>query len=1270
MVYQETLFKNSEIGEISLFVFGNRNNIAVDTAWVYRRNQVNQNQTSDNYKNYIAPLLTEFDFKHEYLHIQLDGTWYWFDMTKYKNDIYFYRYFYESMIGTGENPTEFTKSIRFIYSTSEDKQTFLDTYTVNPKDLTLTYDYQPQLDNYSLEDKSKSEHINLVSKYHKEKKSYSFRLNSLKEIPSDEPLYSQYSKLNPSMKNQDNKNNYIEYYPTTIYPADFGKEDGITTVEAGKDTVVVYLPNVYTKVLGDDGNFVIHNDIDVVAETGKFLVFLNGVMVDYSVITTDTPIIGINGKKIYKRIKIEGYGSILKRKYMTLEDGTIKSYRDDTINIYFWDGVRYSFLNKDIMISMYRYKLSLFGDGENAVYYSAPSMFTYMDSANSPIISRKINNDSCIVVRNGNVMIPGKDYVIGENCLYTMCEKNLQELDYELSTKIYGVKENAEGHLTVNNYDLNQYRIEFEEYINSLYSQKVLFFYDEKDGSQVIINFDSTEICVNCPKIGEITVKNHDMSTPIFTGNHIGDFEFVNTEPDGTAALTDGEYSGQKRTVLKTPVTESLLENMYEQSFYEGIDFKPVELSGIKFSPANVLNRISQYKTDHPDFSCDFTHVVEQAIRFAFCSNKVSSREIEIKPYNDNLEDTLYTMINISDDEGEGIVTQNPNGYYVLTHIDFKYSDIDKLFTFGLSALDSRGNYNYHENINVSGALSNYDRSCFLLIVLLKNGKFGIIPFNMVGHNEYGSDTYYVTTLKSVNNRAYIRKEGSEDYNFDLIQHLCIPHDTYYTHNNKIYNYLFQTSDEKFYGKVIACVSPNSVKTTLNNIKLSRNYLRYYIPDGGPYQGGKIQQFDSDNTEFRSLYDSIYIPNQRFFNENGITTEEIEKETSYNHQAYFVINDMFKCKKDSNDNTIAINFGMYCGDNSTALVVTLNETSQSTLTENWFFYLEESLTTFYRNSDGDVDRILVGGNSNSCGLAEVSSDGYRRKIFPFVSAILFSVPGTLSDQYTNEVSYKSLYLTKTAHGPAVSFDFVYDTYVNSINDGNNKYNFWVPIVYPKNFNRYRDSLARYGYFTNKYHMTLTELSRRVSYDYNNNKVVLNMPIYNYTEDDKATYRTLHVETDEIHSDPNKYQTLHVDYLTNDVDVTDHADILKEPVITNGVSYFSNGSYVEFINGDVFFVNGTSKALLGNLFKDSTGKKVDRIEYDHRSEKLRNFPRDNTLSPSENMLVNVGFTDGYGDWMLVNQNHLQTQDEYVASKTVKDYDPYRDTPIRRLRVFEK
>ena len=465
MIYQKTIFEKTDLDEVSLFIFRNHENICVDTEWVYGTD----GDGKTNFSKYIIPIMQDFEFVREYYYTTLEGEHVWLDMTKRKQEIPLSvdNYRFDTLIGD-RNVVDLELvgkyALSYLMNDEGGVEKVKEMYSVDPVNIPYHFTYQPNLTGIlkpevtgQPQDYNVGKRFNFVSDYHREKKVYSFRLNSLKEIPTYEPLYSEYKALNPGMSNPDDKNMYVEYYPTTVYPNNFPGVGDIQMTSPGKDTVIVYLPNIYTRELDSEMQESIVGNIDIFAETGKFLVFLNGVMVDYTVIDTDTPLTYLNGTKGYKRIAINGYGNILKRRYFIDEDGRKKSYRDDTIDIYFWENVKYVELKRDPVYTVFRYSLSLFRDRtelnsdgspiDSPVTIDVPSIFYFSNEANNYDKPRKISAKNCIVVRNGMVLQNEADYRIRDNMLLTNAETGIQELDDRIMETYYDYKEEDVVHL-------------------------------------------------------------------------------------------------------------------------------------------------------------------------------------------------------------------------------------------------------------------------------------------------------------------------------------------------------------------------------------------------------------------------------------------------------------------------------------------------------------------------------------------------------------------------------------------------------------------------------------------------------------------------------------------------------------------------------------------------------------------------------------------------------------------------------------------------------
>ena len=581
MVISETIFKNNEIPvNSSLFVFKRGENICMDTHYVYDEFKGTDGQGNNtNYHKYIKPMIESFGLVNEYYYMLVDDVPTWIDMTKRKRDIDMGEsyYSYDTLIGDPDviNVELLSKyAIAYFTNTEEGKVELKEKYVVDPKKMTFSFIYQK-----SLEDSTESFNVDFISKYHLEKKTNSIRLNSMTEIPEYEPYYDEFRNGQITLSNDEKLKYYIEYMPTVIYPDNFGGPNEFVVTNPGRDTLAVFIPNRYDAELTDPdtGTYKYISNIDLFAEENKFLVFLNGVLVDYTVIDTDPGFADIvTGETRYKRIRIENCGQLLRKKRLSsfTDDGTeiVTTIRDDTINIVYWDDVKYMVVNRDEGFSIYNHKLYLFKDRPvsegGPVIMAVPSIFYYTDSANSETFPIKITADNCIVVRDGLILTPEVDFSIDNTRLILKSELEVPELDRYLTEAFYDVTTTGK-HI----YDYNRYRNLLTDKIESYTRTKVLYFYNTESNLPVILNRDSGSVKVNNPLIGNLLVKNWDKNDLFIGGNTKMDLEYVTTEPDGVVSLDENsDYYGQKRTVLDVVMNDTVVSGMEDATLDDSAD--------------------------------------------------------------------------------------------------------------------------------------------------------------------------------------------------------------------------------------------------------------------------------------------------------------------------------------------------------------------------------------------------------------------------------------------------------------------------------------------------------------------------------------------------------------------------------------------------------------------------------------------------------------------------------------------------------------------------
>ena len=655
MVISETIFKNNELPlNSSLFIFKGRENLCMDTHYLYDEIQGEGDSKTTNYNKFIVPMMVPFELEREYYYTEYpfpeegvshdDVRKVWIDMTKFKKNKPFTDndYIYPILIG---DKNEIRPEYNSIYSLCRLSDEEIQEYIVDESDLTYTFEYQKSFSDTT----DKVVKYDFISKHCRERETYSFKLNSLKVIPEDEPYFEMFKTLQTQMTEKTKF--YVEYYPTVSYPNNYVEGDeGFDTVNPGRDNVIVYIPNIYSKEYVD-GEMKITQNINVFAEEGKFIVFLNGTLVNYSVVKTDVPLTMSDGSKKYKRIQLENCSHLLRRREVNNELGNL-SVRDDVVTIIYWDGVKYVKLNRDTAYSTAFYSPKLFidrtKDEGGPVTMVIPTTFYYTNESNNKIKPRRLSDDNCLVVRDGKILRPEVDYKIRDERLLLNSFDEMGILDEELSKLVY---DDEEGGIM---YDFTRYRNQLSDLADSYINTEVLYFYDENNVEKVFIDRETRDILVNEPAIGSVLVKNWKPNDIFIGGTNRIDLEYQTTEPDGLDAIDESSpVYGQKRTRLSVPLTENVASSTEEWTMEEGengvtlnIEAKKIDLS----IPDKYL-----------DFSCSSRNVVslretiQNALtnRISYISRKVDKTGIErgrqyyIVMYADGTKNERYSESSI-----------------------------------------------------------------------------------------------------------------------------------------------------------------------------------------------------------------------------------------------------------------------------------------------------------------------------------------------------------------------------------------------------------------------------------------------------------------------------------------------------------------------------------------------------------------------------------------------------------------------------------------------
>lgn len=572
MVISETIFKNNELPlNSSLFIFKGRENLCMNTHYLYDEIQGEGDSKTTNYNKFIVPMMVPFELEREYYYTEYpfpeegvthdDVRKVWIDMTKFKKNKPFTDndYIYPILIG---DKSEIRPEYNSIYSLCRLSDEEIQEYIVNESELMYTFEYQKSFSDTT----DKVVKYDFISKHCRERETYSFRLNSLKVIPEDEPYFEMFKTLQTQMTEKTKF--YVEYYPTVSYPNNYVEGDeSFDTVNPGRDNVIVYIPNIYSKEYVD-GEMKITQNINVFAEEGKFIVFLNGTLVNYSVVKTDVPLTMSDGSKKYKRIQLENCSHLLRRREVNNELGNL-SVRDDVVTIIYWDGVKYVKLNRDTAYSTAFYSPKLFidraKDEGGPVTMVIPTTFYYTAESNNKIKPRRLSDDNCLVVRDGKILRPEVDYKIRDERLLLNSFDEMGILDEELSKLVY---DDEEGGIM---YDFTRYRNQLSDLADSYINTEVLYFYDENNVEKVFIDRETRDILVNEPAIGSVLVKNWRPNDIFIGGTNRIDLEYQTTEPDGLDAIDESSpVYGQKRTRLSVPLTENVASSTEEWTMEEG----------------------------------------------------------------------------------------------------------------------------------------------------------------------------------------------------------------------------------------------------------------------------------------------------------------------------------------------------------------------------------------------------------------------------------------------------------------------------------------------------------------------------------------------------------------------------------------------------------------------------------------------------------------------------------------------------------------------------
>lgn len=747
MVISETIFKNDELPlNSSLFIFKGRENLCMDTHYLYDEIQGEGDSKTTNYNKFIVPMMVPFELEHEYYYTEYpfpeegvtrdDVRKVWIDMTKFKKNKPFTDndYIYPILIG---DKNEIRPEYNSIYSLCRLSDEEIQEYIIDESELTYTFEYQKSFSDTT----DKVVKYDFISKHCRERETYSFKLNSLKVIPEDEPYFEMFKTLQTQMTEKTKF--YVEYYPTVSYPNNYVEGDeGFDTVNPGRDNVIVYIPNIYSKEYVD-GEMKITQNINVFAEEGKFIVFLNGTLVNYSVVKTDVPLTMSDGSKKYKRIQLENCSHLLRRREVNNELGNL-SVRDDVVTIIYWDGVKYVKLNRDTAYSTAFYSPKLFidraKDEGGPVTMVVPTTFYYTAESNNKIKPRRLSDDNCLVVRDGKILRPEVDYKIRDERLLLNSFDEMGILDEELSKLVY---DDEEGGIM---YDFTRYRNQLSDLADSYINTEVLYFYDENNVEKVFIDRETRDILVNEPAIGSVLVKNWKPNDIFIGGTSRIDLEYQTTEPDGLDAIDESSpVYGQKRTRLSVPLTENVASSTEEWTMEEGENGVTLDIEARKID----LSIPDKYL----DFLCSSRNVkslretIQNALtnRISYISRKVDKTGIErgrqyyIVMYADGTKNERYSESSIImrriDDSNQGFEI----GSNDVDITDDNILDVVDVFDIDYIYLMS-GCTQWSGTINdaiddddffiPTSAINSYKNSYSILFAKLTNGKMCILITN------------------------------------------------------------------------------------------------------------------------------------------------------------------------------------------------------------------------------------------------------------------------------------------------------------------------------------------------------------------------------------------------------------------------------------------------------------------------------------------------------------------------------------------------------------
>lgn len=849
MVISETLFKNKQIPvNSSLFIFKRGENICMDTHYVYDEFDGTDGQGNNtNYHKYIKPMIESFGLVNEYYYMLLDDTPVWIDMTKRKKDIGMgeYYYSYNTLIGDPDeiNVEMLSKyAIAYFINTEEGKTELKEKYVVDPKKLTFSFLYQETLDN-----STESFKVDFVSKYHTEQKTTSIRLNSMTEIPEHEPYYNDFRNKQMTVPENEKLKYFIEYLPTVIYPDNFGGPNEFVVTNPGRDTLAVFIPNRYeTEIVDPDtGAYKYVSNVDLFAEENKFFVFLNGILVDYTVIDTDPGFTDIvTGETRFKRIKIENCGQLLRRKKLSsfTADGTetTVSVHDDTINIVYWEGVKYLPVNRDEGFSIYNHKLNLFKDRSakdgGPVIMAVPSIFYYTDAANSETQPVKISTESCIVVRDGLILTPEIDFSIDNTRLMLKSELEVPALDRYLSEHFYDQDEHG-----VQIYDYNRYRNLITDKVDSYTRTKVLYLYSTDSSLPIIINRDSDSIKVNDPLIGSVIVRDWDRNDLFIGGKTKMDIEYVTTEPDGEASLVeDSEYYGQKRTVLSAVLNDTVISSIEDASLVDSAESVSTAINLKEFEinlPESYLSKIITKTSIAGGWSLGrFLKIL--------LMNKVSSESFKVENgspdvkycvmYLDGTKSKTYTqsVVKLKDvgDHEEVDVSADGNLFDVINA-----SNIDTIYVMMSSETFGNDHFNDAHDIYTEPGYpdpNTDNRTRFrMLFCLLKTGEFcSIVPNSTIVVED---DTCTVTFSPIIDFYEFKKYVGNFGVENGVVYAIVSGDDSgtdpdgydtnvFYIHKLRIY--LTEIS-----GKVLSTMSPANSDCIINTVTVNYDTFKTQI---------------------------------------------------------------------------------------------------------------------------------------------------------------------------------------------------------------------------------------------------------------------------------------------------------------------------------------------------------------------------------------------------------------------------------------------------------